>query len=125
MNREIKFKLWDEQAKEWHTGRDFLLDLDGDVLFNNGCGGLSKCEYNCRDQIMCEWTGLVDKDGKEIYEGDILGRDRFTDWVVFWQDGGFRIRNVTNYAQDFLITKAECEMRLVKGNIFEHKKLLK
>lgn len=124
MNREIKFRLWDERKKEWSFDRDFLLSLDGEVLFNIGYGGKSKLDYSCRDQIICQFTGLKDKNGKEIYEGDILqahvfGRT-YTKECIFL-DGVFTYKE-TIYDWDCL---ADCHLDWeVIGNIHENKDLI-
>lgn len=122
MNREIKFKLWDTEKKKWHISRDFLLDLDGEVLFNI-CGGASKCEYNCRNQIKCEFTGLKDKNGREIYEGDLLKNILGGEIKeVIFQDGTFTYKE-TYYDSDGLFY---CDKNWeITGNIFENPELLK
>jgi hypothetical protein len=93
MNQEIKFRLWDEEQKEFSYGRDFLLSLDGEVLFNNGFGGKSKCDYNCRDQVVQQYTNFRDLHDKEIYDGDLImgnimvgAKQGFGPYRVFWDD---------------------------------------
>ena len=61
MNREIKFRIWSLEAKEMFE--DFPLVREdkylNDVLADE-------------NYIFMQFTGLLDKNGKEIYEGDIL-----------------------------------------------------
>lgn len=67
MNRQIKFRVFDTMAKEYVTpsGGDFSLGvLSGEV---RGIYG-----EKFPEMIVEQFTGMYDKNGKEIYEGDIL-----------------------------------------------------
>lgn len=65
--REIKFKIWDKKNKKWHIqypsiGSFFNIYKDGTLSRNS----------EDDDYILVEYTGLKDKNGNEIYEGDIV-----------------------------------------------------
>lgn len=73
--REIKFKIWDKDKNKW------LYDYEDITM---AIGRMSKYAEE-KGWILLQFTGLHDRHGKEIYEGDIV---RFADkWE--WYRGKF------------------------------------
>jgi uncharacterized phage protein (TIGR01671 family) len=73
MNRQLKFRVWDTQAQNmiYPEGPEgvyqghYTLSLNGEFTnLQNGVGG--------KEIIVQEFTGLIDKNGKDIYEGDLI-----------------------------------------------------
>jgi uncharacterized phage protein (TIGR01671 family) len=63
--REIKFRAWDEANKKYIEWHDFSIVFDSDSLYELLCG-------NIKNFILEQFTGLRDKNGREIYEGDVI-----------------------------------------------------
>ena len=72
MNREIKFRIWDIENKEMLK----VQELDFESTFYGGRIAIRPDQYNdyfdTEDMILMQYTGIDDKNGKEIYEGDIV-----------------------------------------------------
>jgi len=65
MNRVIKFRIWDIKNKLWIT--DY--ELDSISSWSQPLNSVFSDNKNC---IFQQFTGLTDRNGKEIYEGDII-----------------------------------------------------
>lgn len=119
MDREIKFRAWDRKNKK------FALEIN-----------MSQNPMYWADQLHADWeltqfTGLHDKNGKEIYEGDIIEWKYLQTWhknEVRWVGGGFVVttsgfKDDLNEPQDLsLVSILNCE---IIGNIYENPELIK
>lgn len=72
------------------------------------------------DVELMQYTGLKDKNGKEVYEGDVdsLGR------VVVFKDGAYHFEYYNQTTQSDVLTQKRCDYIEIIGNIHEHPELL-
>ena len=71
MTRQIKFRIYNNKQNKWVHGPGNEVNLFGEtILFGAFMNNVPTEELN--DCVALEYTGLTDKNGKEIYEGDIL-----------------------------------------------------
>ena len=89
MLREIKFRVWCKNKKEWENDYTFINDI-GNVFHQNESG--YTVSFSPTTHIVEQFTGLHDKNGLEIYEGDFveIGFQFKIKEAVFFEKGVFR-----------------------------------
>ena len=124
--RPIKFRVWNSDRDCWVTNLTYCIDD-----FST-----TQKEWH----IVEQFTGLHDRNGKEIYEGDILCDEEYNTWqwrgVVKYSHGVFGAEWLTNvesqsmvgsWGQKHNLRKLDddiLERQLVVGNIHENPELL-
>ena len=133
MNRPIKFRVWDKITNRylqelgiyyWHIP----YSLDGEEITGEAnLFGLSELLRH-NNFVAQQYTGLTDKNGKEIYEGDIV---KYKTWTgshdgtteehqtqVQFKDGAYYPRYIDDECEDSWYSFKVYDLEVV-GNIFE------
>jgi len=112
--REIKFRAWDKEIKKMRLPERMKHAIS--LNFNTGIVEIG----NGGDVEFLQYTGLKDKNGKEIYEGDILDGGYVVEWETMEDNEmGFGVGIGFNVHPDIV------EDSEVIGNIYENPKLIK
>lgn len=136
MNREILFKAKRIDNGEWVEGYYVKTRIGtdikpSDVIFvpfkinRNEEWGWIKIDPD----TLCQYTGLTDKNGKKIWENDILRRDGYWDIRIEFENGVFMVRNTDKVQYINRVVYApisifDIKMYEVIGNIFDNPELL-
>lgn len=104
--RELKFRGWDKNNKVWWsnyaTGNALVLTQD-----------------KASGVVFQQYTGLKDKHGTEIYEGDVVRNDDGGTNTVDWLEAGFFVGGTSLYVLSEVLKQLE-----VIGNIYSNPELL-
>ena len=134
--REIKFRGQHIISKKW---------IVGDLIHEEWIGGKAimikrkKTAHSVLEETVGQYTGLHDKNGKEIYEGDIVGIDKdlakafeiYSKGIINYVNGGFVVtKNDGTYEtiKSSLLALGDLNNIFrgeVIGNIYENSDLLK
>jgi uncharacterized phage protein (TIGR01671 family) len=134
MNRELKFRTWNTKEMTYFTFKDIMGNGRSATTIKNAT--CVECEERDEHKVM-QYTGLKDKNSKEIYEGDILSVDG-TPMVVVWDNGNLQwiVKHDLNTPTPFRVgdgTKRDLELwyviedgfdSFVIGNLYQTPELL-
>ena len=124
--KKIKFRAWDKNYKKHLFSNDFERFCDFFAILE----GIPD-----RFEVLEQFTGLLDKNGKEIYEGDVLDIEvwkpknlpapavEMERVAVTWGEGEWLAGRLALNANNFMDDKGEYTE--IIGNIYENPELLK
>lgn len=99
--RPLKFRLW-----------------NGTIMYHFALGD----DVMITDKPVMQFTGLTDRHGKEIYEGDILTQEGEPNFIVQYSDGSFRGDDIDGWdvmSDHFPLDQSMTDTAEVIGNIYE------
>jgi len=129
--REIKFKVWNPYRKSWAIEFAIVWHGDGSYIFEYAKGKDWETHTDFEGFIIVQYTGLKDRNGKEIYKGDRLEEAHDTIMenksiksIVIWDNDRSMFR--LNCHQNIYLGAEDAELYLeVTGNIYENPELIK
>lgn len=115
MNREIKFRAW----QKWHEYMftpDYIDFINGNVIIGEHDG-----DSRYEDIPLMQYTGLKDKNGKEIYEGDIIEK-HFEKYEVLFHNCEWVFTKLKDYYKEqfYKLNFFDDENFEIVGNIYEN-----
>ena len=121
-----KYRAWDSAKKEMFKDT-FAITESGQVVVVEQESVASSPDYVFVDHlVIMQSTGLADKNGKEIFEGDIvkMSKDVYSEStyyeVVRHYGGAYRLES-KQHGCELWLRHTDCE---VVGNVYENKELL-
>jgi len=143
--REIKFRAWTKEDEQMLSVNQIDWTDDNTYIFSDTTG----YDYTKEDIILMQYTGLKDKNDKEIYEGDIvINHGYFNKGIVkfgsfkqsaqskhdrpYWCQGfyanGQEVKSLLGMkyklTENYSIEKSEDTLEVI-GNIYKNPELIK
>lgn len=122
-----RYRAWDKHEQKMFTN-DELIIWNGNVYANDSkkltCNNLKG--WSIDDDYLMQSTGLKDKNGKEIFEGDIvkMSKDVYSEPTYYevakHYGGAYRLES-KQHGCELWLRHTDCE---VVGNVYENKELL-
>lgn len=118
MSRVLKFRAWCPVSKQMSKPLTF-----GDISRTEGRENwFPKMAFCFDDLVWLEFTGLLDRNGKEIYEGYIVKQGNHQIAEVIFKDGSFS--TYIEHGMWLEMSQNSFEFEVI-GNVWESPDLLK
>ncbi|AMD94545.1 YopX family protein [Leptotrichia sp. oral taxon 847] len=120
MSREIKFRAWDKENEKMMKVSSLSLENKEIAVRENGTYHF----FRMQNLELMQYTGLKDKNDKEIYEGDVVVLNNIkidNMCIVRYEHNSYRLEG-WSLRED--LSNVEAKFLEVVGNIYESKNLL-
>jgi uncharacterized phage protein (TIGR01671 family) len=118
MKDRFRFRIWDKKSEDWVESMSMC--NFGFLTMQNGTD-IEEDGFNEDDLLVEQCTGLKDKNGRLIYEGDIVRTHLKRIGKVFWNEMCWCYRTLDNVGCTYIMETYDVE---VIGNIHENPELL-
>lgn len=123
--RAIKFRAWNKKKKEWLFDYDKMgaFSLFGECVMLGEFSSIPLSRLN--DIAIMQFTGLKDRNGNEIYEGDVVAsHNGVAEGVVVYQAPKFIIQWPKRKTwHEFILSPEQNQFEEILGNIYENPEL--
>ena len=124
----VRYRAWDNWRKKMSVVDRIYIDTKGVRLYDD----FGEYWRDFRVVELMQSTGLKDKNGKEIFEGDVVQFEDCSEasdflyintGIIEWCQGGFHVTNRDSVLMEDLLDGDSLDVTII-GNIYENPELL-